>query len=88
MNILISKDKDQLARDAADFIVRTAAQAIADHGQFTLAVSGGSTPRKMLELLSQSTEVDWSKVHLFQVANESHRMAMMIATPRCWIKHC
>lgn len=67
MNIVISKNKEQLARAAADFIVKSAAAAIEDRGQFTLAVSGGSTPRKMLELLSESDAIDWSKVHLFQV---------------------
>lgn len=67
MNIVVSTDKNELARAAADFIVQKATAAIADRGRFTLAVSGGSTPRKMLDLLSQSGEIDWSKVHLFQV---------------------
>lgn len=67
MNIAVAKNKDELARAAADFIVERAYAAIADRGLFTLAVSGGSTPRKMLELLSESDAVDWSKVHLFQV---------------------
>ncbi len=36
-------------------------------GSFSIALSGGGTPRRMYELLAdESTGIDWEKVHLFQ----------------------
>lgn len=40
--------------------------AIADRGRFNLAVSGGKTPWRMLELLAESN-LNWTKTSLFQV---------------------
>ena len=40
--------------------------AIVDRGRFNFAVSGGTTPWRMLELLADS-ELDWSRTSLFQV---------------------
>ena len=51
VNIVVSPDKEQTAIAAAKFIEQSATAAIKERGQFTLAVSGGSTPRRMLELL-------------------------------------
>lgn len=31
----------------------------------TLALSGGSTPRRMHEILAERSDIDWSKVHVF-----------------------
>ena len=67
VNIVVSPDKEQTAIAAAKFIEQSAMAAIKERGQFSLAVSGGSTPRRMLELLSESELIDWSNVHLFQV---------------------
>ena len=41
--------------------------AIATRGMTSLAVSGGSTPGEMLEALAMADEIDWERVHLFQV---------------------
>ena len=41
--------------------------AIATRGMASLAVSGGSTPGEMLEALAMADEIDWERVHLFQV---------------------
>ena len=59
-------DADEAAREAAAFIELSAAAAIAERGRFNLAVSGGRTPWKTLELLSDGGMV-WSKTNLFQV---------------------
>ncbi len=43
-------------------------QAIQEHGNFFVALSGGSTPKALFERLSQppyQSQIDWSKVHLF-----------------------
>jgi len=59
-------DEDEAARTAAAFIEVSAAEAIAERGRFNFAVSGGKTPWKTLELLSDGG-MDWSRTSLFQV---------------------
>lgn len=60
-------DGEALARRAVDVLVEASVRAIEERGVFVWAVSGGSTPRRMLELLSARTDLDWSCTHLFQV---------------------
>jgi 6-phosphogluconolactonase len=48
--------------------VEWAWQSIAAEGAFCVALSGGSTPRVMLQALAGETfrsQVDWAKVQLF-----------------------
>jgi 6-phosphogluconolactonase len=66
MEIHILPDRMQLARAAALRITALAAETIRARGAFTLALSGGSTPWAMLEVLA-SQDIDWSRVHVFQV---------------------
>lgn len=68
MDIHICQDSDSLARQAAFEFVRLANQAIASSGRFTVAFAGGSTPRKLYELLASEafrTQVIWSNVEVF-----------------------
>jgi len=58
---------ETLARAAAARFVESAASAIAAHGRFVVALSGGSTPRACFDLLATpefSAHVDWSNVHI------------------------
>ena len=58
----------EVARAAARLFVDYAWQSIARHGQFLVALSGGSTPRMLFDLLASSEfrgQVDWAKVHVF-----------------------
>jgi len=57
-------DADHLARAAAEHFVTLASEAIAARGQFTVALSGGSTPRAAYALLA-AEDVDWPRVHVF-----------------------
>lgn len=61
-------DLDDLARGAAEEITKSAEQAIAARGRFTIALSGGDTPRPAYRLLAQEPwreRIDWSRVHVF-----------------------
>ncbi|MEQ8674304.1 MAG: 6-phosphogluconolactonase [Aggregatilineales bacterium] len=61
-------DGDALALAGADFFVQTAVIAIASRGKFTVALSGGSTPRNLHQLLTREpflSQVDWSKVYVY-----------------------
>lgn len=52
----------------ADYVVETANNAIATRGRFDFAVSGGSSPKRLYELLTSETyrgKVDWTKAYFF-----------------------
>jgi 6-phosphogluconolactonase len=59
-------DLDALADATAQAIIARGNQAIAERGRYTLALSGGSTPKPVYKLLAERQEaLDWSKVMLF-----------------------
>ncbi len=60
-------DGEALAQRGVELIAEFADRTLESKPTFTLAVSGGSTPRRMLELLAGTTSIDWPRVHLFQV---------------------
>ncbi len=66
MRVDTQADQTTLGRAAAEHIVELGSTAIAARDRFTLALSGGSTPWPMLRALA-TLDLDWSKVHVFQV---------------------
>ena len=60
-------DPDLLARAAADELVAIARGAIAARGAFHVALSGGSTPKRMFEVLAARgpDALPWSKIELW-----------------------
>ncbi len=58
-------DLDDLARGAAEEIAKSAEEAIAARGRFTIALSGGNTPKPAYRLLAEKPGIDWSRVHVF-----------------------
>ena len=66
MYIDVQPDADAVAREAAQFVQRCAANAIQERGQFLFALSGGRTPWQMLAVL-RTLPLDWSRFHVFQV---------------------
>ena len=68
MQIASYPDTDMLSRDAAQYVVRLAAESIAMHGRFTIALSGGTTPQKLYALLGNEpycSQIDWTRVEIF-----------------------
>lgn len=66
--IIICKDQEEIFQKAAEMFVGLANEAIERSGRFSVALSGGSTPRGMYLLLASDAfcnQVDWSKVHIF-----------------------
>jgi 6-phosphogluconolactonase len=51
----------------AEWMVDLAQQSITERGWFSLALSGGSTPKTLYRLLGKSyaERIDWQKVHIF-----------------------
>ncbi len=66
MTVEVLPDAEAVARRAAEAIAEQARSAVAARGCFTLAVSGGATPRRLFGALSGKA-VPWPHVHLFQV---------------------
>ncbi len=64
MNVLVSPTPQAAATLAARHFARAAAEAIAARGRFTVALSGGSTPRLMYDAL-RGLEVEWANVHVY-----------------------
>jgi 6-phosphogluconolactonase len=64
----IFKTTDEVLIGLANFFVKSASEAITAHRRFTVALSGGSSPKKLYELLASATykdQVEWNKVYFF-----------------------
>jgi 6-phosphogluconolactonase len=67
--VLILPDVAAIARRAADEFLKFTNEAVAQKGSFTVALSGGSTPRTLNTLLTDDPafrdEIPWAKIHFF-----------------------
>jgi 6-phosphogluconolactonase len=61
---IIFADAPALVAGATDFIATEAAAAIAARGNFSIALSGGNTPKPVYEALA-GKPLDWRQIHLF-----------------------
>jgi len=64
----IFHDYEALIHAAVEKVVRLGTEAIEENGMFTVALSGGSTPRPLYTLLTTGKfagSIDWARVHLF-----------------------
>jgi 6-phosphogluconolactonase len=67
-DLCVYKDAEELASAGAQLFVDEAAEAVRARGRFRIGLSGGSTPRRVYELLATpafSSRVDWKRVDLF-----------------------
>jgi 6-phosphogluconolactonase len=67
LDLEVTKDDKAAARRAAEMIARAGAAAVADHGTFAFAMSGGRSPWSMLAILGELEEMPWPETELFQV---------------------
>lgn len=66
--IRIFADVEVLSAAAAHEFVRCVREAVAARGRFTVALSGGSTPKRLYQLLTAEpfrSQVDWGRVEIF-----------------------
>lgn len=63
----IFKTTKEVLHAAAGYFVNAARESISTHGRFTVALSGGSSPKGLFELLASEyhSQVEWSKVFFF-----------------------
>jgi len=67
-DIIILKTQGEMVRFCVKHFIAIANESINDHGQFNVALSGGSTPKVIFQRLAlpeNRHEVDWSKVMLY-----------------------
>jgi len=67
-DIIILKNEKEAVDYCVEHFISTANNAINDHGFFSVALSGGSTPKAIFQLLSEkenAKKVDFTKVFLF-----------------------
>ncbi|WP_027382307.1 6-phosphogluconolactonase [Epilithonimonas caeni] len=70
MNITVFDDLDALYRKAADKFVELSERSVQKHGKFVVALSGGSSPKAIFNLLATQDykdKVEWDKVYFFWV---------------------
>lgn len=68
MKLHTVKTPDDLSHAVADWLVDYIREVLLHQSRFTLALSGGSTPQKLFELLatpSYRESIDWSRLHIF-----------------------
>ena len=69
-SVIVKDNKNQLALDAATRITQIARDAVNDRGRFRVALSGGSTPRALYQLLADGSNIyrsqmPWSVTDFF-----------------------
>src|ERR1700760_2569881 len=67
LELEVSPDEKAAARRAAELIAAAGAAAVADHGTFGFAMSGGRSPWAMLAILRELEGMPWAETELFQV---------------------
>ncbi len=68
MSVIISKNIEALSQNAAEWMVDFIHKTLQLQDRFTIALSGGSTPRKLHLLLASDqfkNRIDWQKLHIF-----------------------
>jgi 6-phosphogluconolactonase len=67
IDLEVVADERAAARRAAELIAAAGAAAVADHGTFAFAMSGGRSPWTMLAILGELEQMPWAETELFQV---------------------
>jgi 6-phosphogluconolactonase len=69
-SLVVLDDASAVARAAAEQIASRAERSVAGSGRFSIALSGGSTPKRLYALLADPLEpyrarIPWDRVHVF-----------------------
>jgi 6-phosphogluconolactonase len=67
IDLEVVENEKAAARRAAELIAVAGQAAVADHGSFSFAMSGGRSPWSMLAILGELEEMPWAETELFQV---------------------
>ncbi|MDX2229026.1 MAG: 6-phosphogluconolactonase [Leptolyngbyaceae cyanobacterium bins.349] len=83
-------DKGAMVNRALDLVLMKLADAIAQRGTFTIALSGGSTPKPLYECLAQQP-LPWDNIHIFwgdeRYVPPTHPDSNEGMTRKAWLDH-
>lgn len=67
MKLNVFRTEEEVLERLAKYFVTVAQQSISANGRFSVALSGGSSPKKLYELLASDykNKIDWNKVFFF-----------------------
>ncbi len=68
MQAFTAKDSNELSIQFADWLVQYITDVLQNQDRFTIALSGGSTPKKLYQLLASvpyKNQIDWPSLHFF-----------------------
>jgi len=68
MQLTIAKNIDELNWQVAEWIVDVINEVLEKRDRFTIVLSGGSTPKKLYQLLASEefrNKINWQKLHVF-----------------------
>src|SRR5476651_1060253 len=68
MELNIFNTEEEVLNALAAYFIKVAQDSIAAKGKFSVALSGGSSPKKLYELLASTDfqgKIDWEKVYFF-----------------------
>ncbi|NHA06685.1 6-phosphogluconolactonase [Mucilaginibacter sp. HC2] len=68
MKLNVFNTADEVLTGLADYFIKIGNESITERGKFTVALSGGSSPKKLYELLASTSyadQLDWEKVFFF-----------------------
>jgi 6-phosphogluconolactonase len=81
---------ESLRHIVCDVIMRRADEAIASHGQFSIVLAGGKTPRGIYRLL-RDMPTDWSKWHIYinddRCLPVDHEERNSLMVDQVWLSH-
>ena len=82
--------QEELNKAAANYVVKSAENAIASRGRFIVALAGGTTPKSVYELL-QSINTDWTKWHIYygdeRCLSPDHADRNSLMAEQAWLNH-
>lgn len=67
-NLIVPGDYQTTLTFCVEHFIALSKRALSDHGFFTVALSGGSTPKAIFEKLCSSPykeQINWNKIHIF-----------------------
>lgn len=67
MKLNVFSTEEEVLQRLADYFITVAQQSISANGSFSVALSGGSSPKKLYELLASiyKDNIDWNKAYFF-----------------------
>jgi 6-phosphogluconolactonase len=65
LRIIVEESREALSERGARLFEKGAIEAVVKEGHFSVALSGGSTPREMHKRLASRSSIPWQEVHIF-----------------------